>query len=169
MVATMTASNAASITDAATHGATGSDGGMVVRSRGSQQIGLQYGDGCRLSAVADSRARSVVGGGVAGEGGGVRTAIVTRSRGHRVGVTGWTTCGARRGTVFHLLVGHGRRRGRGIGGFVRCGEPQWLRPGVTRGGASEVKTELGMGIGMRTVETGMGMAEPGMAAYPLPS
>jgi hypothetical protein len=45
----MTASNAASITGAATHGATGSDGGMVVRSRGSQQIGLQYGDDCRQS------------------------------------------------------------------------------------------------------------------------
>ncbi|ONM62626.1 hypothetical protein ZEAMMB73_Zm00001d000345 [Zea mays] len=41
MVATMTASNAASITGTATHGATGSDGSMVVRSRGSQQIGLQ--------------------------------------------------------------------------------------------------------------------------------
>jgi hypothetical protein len=31
----MTASNASSITGAATHGATGSNGGMVVRSRGS--------------------------------------------------------------------------------------------------------------------------------------
>ena len=49
MVATMTASNAASIIGAATHGSMGSDGGMVVRSRGSQQIGLQYGDGCRQS------------------------------------------------------------------------------------------------------------------------
>jgi hypothetical protein len=96
-----------------------------------------------------------VGGGVTGEGGGGRTAVVARSRGHRVGVTGWTTCGARRGTILHLLAGHGRRRGRGIGGFLRCGEPQGLRPGVTRGGASGVKTEPGMGIGMRMVETGM--------------
>jgi hypothetical protein len=45
----MTASNAASITGTATHGVTRSDGGMVVRLRGSQQIGLQYGDGCRQS------------------------------------------------------------------------------------------------------------------------
>jgi hypothetical protein len=47
MVVTMTASNTASITGAATHGTTGSDGGMVVRSRGSQQIRLRYGDDCQ--------------------------------------------------------------------------------------------------------------------------
>jgi hypothetical protein len=49
MVATMTASNAMSITGAATHGTTGSNGGMAVRSRGSQQIGLRYGDDYRQS------------------------------------------------------------------------------------------------------------------------
>jgi hypothetical protein len=135
MVATMTASNVASITGAATHGATGSDGGMVVRSRGSQQIGLQYGDDCRQSQTHAPSWEVASWGRVGGWGGG-RTAVVARSRGHRIGVTGWTTCGARRGTILHLLAGHGRRRGRGIGGFVRCGEPRGLRPGVTRGGAS---------------------------------
>jgi hypothetical protein len=48
---------------------------------------------------------------------------------------------------------------------VWCGEPRGLRGG----GASGVETESGMRIGMRTVETGMRMAESVMAAYLLPS
>jgi hypothetical protein len=39
--------------------------------------------------------------------------------------------------------------------------------GITRGRGIRGETEPGMG--MRTTETGMGIAEPGMAGYPLPS
>jgi hypothetical protein len=39
--------------------------------------------------------------------------------------------------------------------------------GITRGRGIRVEKEPGMG--MRTTEIGMEMAEPGMAAYPLPS
>jgi hypothetical protein len=94
MVATMTASNAASITGTATHGATGSDGSMVVRSRGSQQIGLQYGDGCRQSQT-QSMGASWDGGRWRHGGGwwGADSGCLAESRASR---GGWTTCGARR-------------------------------------------------------------------------
>jgi hypothetical protein len=80
MVATMTASNAASITGTATHGATGSDGSMVVRSRGSQQIGLQYGDGCRQSQTHAPSWEVASWGRVGGWGGGSDSGCRAESR-----------------------------------------------------------------------------------------
>jgi hypothetical protein len=96
-----------------------------------------------------------VGGGVVGEGGGgsdsgCRAESRASHRGDRMddmrGEAGHDIAPAcrpwppSRSWVSCGAVSHGGYAGRGIG----------------------VKTEPGMGIGMRTVEAGMGMAEPGM-------